>query len=81
MDISIALRVPEADKLELEELIGELGGDSGEIQISKPFDGETVAQVLLTLGATYPYFKSWLVFRGESRKAFSIVHNGTEMKG
>lgn len=81
MEITIAVRVPEDDVEALRVLRMELGSED-EIVTAHPFDGETVVQLLVVLvGASYPYFRSWLKSRATSRKSYTVVHDGTELTG
>jgi hypothetical protein len=82
MNLPIAVRVPETDRADLESLMAEVDADADSISAARPFDGETVVQGVLVLsGVVYPYFRSWLTQRGSARKSFSVIHNGTELKG
>lgn len=78
---AIAVRVPESDAADLQALAESIGCNS-EQEVAHPFDGETVIQTILVLGpVTYPFFRTWVTNRASQRKNFSIVHNGTELKG
>ena len=82
MNLPIAVRVPETDRADLESLMAKVDADPDAISAARPFDGETVVQGVLVLsGVVYPYFRSWLTQRGSARKNFSVIHNGTELKG
>lgn len=82
MSFSVAVRVPASDLNDLREMIAAQGDTHGEIQTARPFDGETVVQVVVLLtGAGYPVFRTWLKSRTDSRKTYSIIHNGTELRG
>lgn len=78
---AIAVRVPESDAADLQALVDSIGCNS-ELEVAHPFDGETVIQTILVLApVTYPFFRTWVTNRASQRKNFSIVHNGTELKG
>lgn len=78
---TIAVRVPEDELEVLGDLIKSLGGNSVPA-VARPFDGETVVQATIVLSAAlFPYFRMWSLNRVAARKTFSIVHNGTELRG
>lgn len=82
MTLPIAIRVPQADRADLEALLLSQGEDVESIAVSRPFDGESVVQAVVILsGVSYPFFRTWLNSRTASRKTFSIVRNGTEISG
>lgn len=82
MTLPIAIRVPQADRHDLEALLRSQGEDVESISVSRPFDGESVVQAVVILsGVSYPFFRTWLNSRAASRKSFSIVRNGTEISG
>lgn len=81
MTLSVIVQLPASDASELRALVEEV--DSGEeVEMVHPFDGETVAQVLLAVSAaSLPYFRIWARARVEARKGFTILHEGKELRG
>lgn len=78
---TIAVRVREDDTSDLQALLDALGAAT-DPEVAHPFDGETVVQAIVVLGAgAFPFFRAWVEARTAQRKHFSIVTNGTELKG
>ena len=81
MDLSLVVQVPVADQEDLRQLVE--SSASGERVIeSRPFDGETVVQVLLVLSpAIYPFFRTWITSRSERAKNTYVSIDGMRFKG
>jgi hypothetical protein len=81
MSIPVLVQVPLDDAAALESLIEGMDGVTP-AGTAHPFDGETVAQVLVLLsGAGLPYFRTWARSRISARKGFKAVINGVELSG
>jgi hypothetical protein len=81
VSIPMLVQVPLDDASALEGLIGGMEGATP-AGTAHPFDGETVAQVLVLLStAGFPYFRTWARSRISARKGFKAVINGVEFSG
>ncbi len=75
------VRLPARDAQDLNDLVQGLRSDE-DIEMVHPFDGETVAQVLVALSTTtLPFFRTWVKARLEARKGFVVLHEGKELRG
>jgi hypothetical protein len=81
MTIAIMVQVTEDDTSDLQTLLETANSTSPLIE-ARPFDGESVVQVMLILTpATFAALKTWIRSRAEQRKAFKIAYNGIELSG
>jgi hypothetical protein len=81
MTASILVQVPSADSDNLDELATKLGATSG-VTLVHPFDGETMAQILVTVSTgSFPFFALWVRERIAARNRFQVVVDGTELTG
>ena len=77
---AVIVQVPADDVAELERLGAQVGDE--EIELLHPFDGETVAQLVLVVSTTsLPFLRAWVKMRIEARKAVVVIHNGNELRG
>jgi len=81
MSVPVLVQVPLDDASALEGLVEGMDNAS-HAGTAHPFDGETVAQVLILLStAGFPYFRTWAQGRISARKGFKAVINGVELSG
>ncbi|WP_345201996.1 hypothetical protein [Fodinibacter luteus] len=81
MTVHVIVRLPASDAQELTALVQSIHSDE-DVEMVHPFDGATVAQVLVALStATLPFFRIWANARVEARKGFVVVHDGRELRG
>ncbi|WP_395244116.1 hypothetical protein ACGGZK_18640 [Agromyces sp. MMS24-K17] len=81
MDEFVIVQVPEGDVDDLAELIA-IAAEDEEVQMVHPFDGDTVAQILIVASATtLPFFKAWMNARVSARKSLEVIRKGTKIKG
>jgi hypothetical protein len=77
MERTIIVQVPPTDSADL----AELGGTASAAE-ARPFDGESMVQILYVLGpGTLTTLIAWIQARASSRKHFRIVIDGIEMNG
>lgn len=77
----VLVRIPVADAEDLKTL-SQRAGDDEEVEVIHPFDGATMAQLLLSVSpAIIPFFQAWLTSRVEARKEFRVVYDGNEITG
>ena len=81
MDEFVIVQVPEGDADDLAGLAA-IAAEDEDVQMIHPFDGDTVAQILVVLSATtLPFFKTWMSARLNARKSIEVVRKGTKIKG
>jgi len=81
MTVRVIVRLPASDAQDLSDLVQGIHSDE-DVEMVHPFDGATVAQVLVALSTTtLPFFRIWANARLEARKGFVVVHDGKELRG
>jgi len=77
----ILVQVPESEADALDQLRPALP-DRPEVSEVQPFDGETVAQLIVAVTSiSAPIVIAWIKARAESRKSFQIVVDGVQLNG
>jgi len=77
----VLVQVPIGDATRLEDLAAALKESQAPVVVH-PFDGETVAQIVVALGATsLAALRAWLHHQVAQRKTFKVVRGGLELTG
>lgn len=81
MNNKALIKVPQDDSDSLKAVAATLG-DSGRLISARPLDGQIMAELLVTLTpASVSVLRSWIRARAESRRAYYVSINGTELTG
>ena len=84
MPTMLAVGVPADDRPDLAELSATLGQPAFEPVELRPFDGQTMVQLVVSLGgggAAMRVLEVWLRERAEVRKNFRVTVDGMEIVG